>query len=44
MDLESEKQSNQTPIENFETADNSNQDQHRHRLRYKTLILPDQRF
>ena len=40
MDLESEKQSNQTPIENyqtpienFETADNSNQDQHRHRLR-----------
>ena len=33
MDLESEKQSNQTPIENFETTDNSNQDQHRHRLR-----------
>ena len=34
MDLESEKkQSNQTPIENFETADNSNQDQHRHRLK-----------
>jgi len=25
MDLESEKQFNQTPIENFETADNSNQ-------------------
>ena len=24
MDLESEKQFNQTPIENFETADNSN--------------------
>ena len=33
MNLESEKQSNQTPIENFETADNSNQDQHRHRLK-----------
>ena len=33
MDLESEKQSNQTPIENFETTDNSNQDQQRHRLR-----------
>ena len=33
MDLESEKQSNQTPIKNIETADNSNQDQHRHRLR-----------
>ena len=24
MNLEPEKQSNQTPIENFETADNSN--------------------
>ena len=33
MDLQSEKQFNQTPIENFETVDNSNQDQHRHRLR-----------
>ena len=33
MDLQSEKQSNQTPIANFETADNSNQDQHRQRLR-----------
>ena len=33
MDLESEKQSNQTLIKNFETADNSNQDHHRHRLR-----------
>ena len=32
MDLDSEKQFNQTPIENFQTADNSNQDQHRHRL------------
>ena len=25
MDLQSEKQFNQTPIENFETADSSNQ-------------------